>query len=224
MAVTSATSSPVAERTSEPAGNTKLDREAFLKLLVAQISHQDPLNPLQGTEFVAQLSQFSIVEQSIQQTQHLSMLSQQLTGLSNGEASALVGKQVSMRGKAISFDGTTATAANVTLSGPAAKVTAVLRDGSGAVVRTLELGASRGGTVSVQWDGRDDAGQLAPAGSYSFEVKAVDAAGAPVEISQDVTGVVTKVSFEKGYPELVLDSGAVGPISDLVSVGIAPAR
>lgn len=217
-------SSGTGTQPSTQAPNAKLDREAFLKLLVAQISHQDPLNPMQGTEFVTQLSQFSIVEQSIQQTAHLSMLSQQLTGLSNGEASALVGKQVSMRGKSIAYDGSSATAANVTLSSPATKVTAVIRDASGGVVRTLELGASRGGAVSVQWDGRDDAGQPAAAGSYSFEVKAVDAQGAPVEVSQDVTGVVTKVSFEKGYPELVLDSGAVGPISDLVSVGAAPAR
>jgi flagellar basal-body rod modification protein FlgD len=216
---------PVKSATTAPAesgaSKAKLDREAFLKLLVAQISNQDPLSPMQGTEFVTQLSQFSMVEQAVQQTERLDLLSAQMGGLANGQASALVGKQVSVRGKSVAFDGTNATSANVTLASPAAKVTATLRNQDGEAVRTIELGGASGGALNVKWDGRDDAGRPVPAGSYGLEVKAVDKTGAPVDVSQDVTGVVLKVSFDKGYPELVLDSGAVAPVSDLVSVGAA---
>lgn len=204
----------------DTATNSKLDKEAFLKLLVAQISNQDPLKPMEGTEFVTQLSQFSAVEQAIQQTQRLDMLSSQLGGLANGEAASLVGKHVSLRGKAIAFDGTSATTANATLTGPAAKVKAIVRDEQGEVVRTIDLGSSPGGALAIKWDGRTDTGEVAKPGSYRFEVRAEDGDGAVIAVKDDVNGVVTKVSFEKGYAELVLDSGAVAPISDLVTVGM----
>jgi len=215
-AATSATSASAAPATKP------MDREAFLKLLVAQISHQDPLQPMQGTEFVAQLSQFAMVEQAIAQSTHLSTLSTQIGGLANNNATDLVGKRVTMRGSAMAFDGVTATTSAVTLSGPAAKVTAEIVDANGNVVRKLELGAHAGGAMPITWDGKGANGQPAPKGTYTMRVTAAGADGAAVRATQDVTGVVTKVSFEKGYPELKLDNGATGPISDLSSVEAAP--
>src|SRR6266540_670742 len=91
------TSSTDGATTSATLRQSPLDREAFLKLLVAQISHQDPLKPMEGTEFVAQLSQFAAVEQAIAQTQRLDALSAQLNGIANNDAVALVGKAVSIR-------------------------------------------------------------------------------------------------------------------------------
>ena len=93
-----------------------LDRDAFLKLLVAQLSHQDPLSPMEGTEFVNQLSQFASLEQAISQTSHLDVLSTQMRGLSNNEAVGLVGKAVTVRGHGISYDGVSATASSVSIS------------------------------------------------------------------------------------------------------------
>ena len=65
-----------------------LDRDAFLKLLVAQLSHQDPLKPMEGTEFVTQLAQFTAVEQQLAQSAKLDLISLQLRGLSNNEAAS----------------------------------------------------------------------------------------------------------------------------------------
>lgn len=199
--------------------STGLDRDAFLKLLVAQMSHQDPLAPTQGTEYVAQLSQFAMVEQSVAQSSKLDLLSAQMGGIANNEATGLVGKTVNVRGHGISWDGTSATGASVTLDGPAAKVTVKILDGQGKTVRTLELGGRPGGPVGIAWDGKDDAGQPLPKGTYSVSVDARSSSGQAVNASQDVTGTVVKVSFDKGYPELELDSGAKAPVSDLVSVG-----
>ena len=202
-----------------------MDREGFLKLLVAQLSHQDPMQPMEGTEFVNQLSQFALVEQAISQTNQLGVLSAQVGGVANNAAIGLVGNAVTVRGHGVAFDGTAATSSNVTLAAPAATVTATLRDANGRVVRTMNLGARPAGAVSVPWDGRDDHGQLVPRGTYSLTVTATTADGRAVDVSQDVSGTVTRVSFERGYPELTLDSGAAAPISDLVSVGRAtPAR
>ena len=62
------------------------------------------------------------------------------------------------------------------------------------------------------------------AGGYSFSVSAKSATGASVDVQKDVTGVVQKVTFDKGYPVVVLDSGVTASISDLVSAGVAPAN
>lgn len=201
---------------------TALDRDAFLKLLVAQMSHQDPLEPAKGTEFVAQLAQFSAVEQSVAQTQKLDLLSQQLASIGSNNAVSLVGKQVTIQAKQIAFDGVSATGAGVTLSAPAAKVTVTIHDAAGKVVRTIEVGARPEGPMPITWDGRDDNGQSVPAGAYGFDVTATTSGGASVAVAQQVTGLVTKISFDKGYPELLLDSGATAPISNLVSVGAPP--
>jgi len=206
------------------AATPSMDREGFLKLLVAQLSHQDPLQPTEGTEYVTQLSQFALVEQSLTQSNQLGVISTQMGGLANNAAVGLVGQTVTMRGHGVAFDGATATASNVTLAAPAARVTATLRDANGRVVRTMELGAKPAGAVSVAWDGRDDRGQTAARGTYSLTVTATTADDRAVAVTQDVTGTVARVSFDRGYPEITLDSGASGPISDLVTVGRAPAR
>lgn len=195
-----------------------MDKEAFLKLLVAQISHQDPLKPMEGTEFVTQLAQFSAVEQALEQSRRLEVLSAQMSGLANNAATDLVGKTVTLRGKAVSFDGVTATGSSVTLGGASESVKVTVRDANGKPVRTLDLGAKPAGALAVTWDGKDDAGQPVPAGSYTLDVQAKAKDGSAVSVSQDVQGVVTGVFFEKGYPEIVLDSGVRAPISDLVGV------
>jgi len=214
------TSAAAATTTTDPNAQP-MDRQAFLKLLVAQLSHQDPLNPMQGTEFVSQLSQFAIVEQAIAQSAKLDLLSTQLRGMSNSDVTNLVGKTVTVQGKGMAFDGVTATSASVTLSGPATKTTVQIKDEQGRVVRTMELGARPAGALAITWDGKDDNGQAVAKGTYQVSVNATDANGNAVTTSQSVTGTVKQVSFDKGYPELLLDSGVSAPVSDLVSVGSA---
>lgn len=225
--VTSATSTPTTPAkggaTALPS-TTAMDKQAFLKLLVAQIQHQDPLSPMQGTEFVTQLSQFAIVEQGITQTSQLGNLSAQLGGIANNDATALVGKRVTVRGKSMAFDGLTATSSAVTLGDAATKVTADILDANGKVVRTINLGARAAGAMPVTWDGRTSTGDSAPKGNYTMKINATKADGSAVTATQDVTGLVTKVAFDKGYPELTLDNGTTTPISDLVGVEAIPSK
>jgi flagellar basal-body rod modification protein FlgD len=217
LASTASISAPSVTQTSA------LDKDAFLKLLVAQLSHQDPLQPVQGTEFVTQLAQFTAVEQAVSQTQKLDAVSAQLTGISANESVSLIGKQVTVRGQSLVFDGSTPATANVKLSAPAAQVTVSVTDAQGKVIRTMKLGAEPAGALPISWDGRDDSGRSVAAGAYSFDVSAVTAQGASLGVSKDISGVVSRVSFDKGYPVVVLDSGASAPISQLVSAGAVPA-
>jgi flagellar basal-body rod modification protein FlgD len=209
--------------TSDKAKQASMDKDAFLKLLVAQLSHQDPTQPTEGTEYVTQLAQFSLVEQSMAQSQKLDVVSTQLTGMSANEAASLVGKNVTVRGSGVAFDGVSATNSSVTLSANAAKVTVQIQDASGKTVRTLDVGARSAGAMPIAWDGKTDDGQPAAKGTYTLKVSASTAEGGIVNASQDVSGSVQKVTYDKGYPEVTLDSGVTAPISDLVSVGAAGA-
>jgi len=207
---------PTQRNQSEP--TDRVGKEAFLELLVTQLQNQDPLQPQDGAEFVQQLAQFTHVEQSLRQSEALDVISLQLTGLSANEAVSLIGKDVVVKGDTISFDGINATgfAANLEKSSAETKVT--IRNEAGEAVRTLDLGPKPAGDIDIPWDGRDDAGQVVQPGSYSVEISATDDTGTPIQVSQDVSGRVVGVDYAKGYPEIILESGARAPISDLVSV------
>src|ERR1700742_304304 len=78
-----------------------LGENAFLKLLVAQMKNQDPLKPMDNTDFVAQLAQFSNLEQVMGINTRLDTLAAQGQGLQNTQIASLVGKEVSINGKSI---------------------------------------------------------------------------------------------------------------------------
>lgn len=204
---------------SQAASKTALDKDAFLKLLVAQISNQDPLKPMDNTEFVSQLSQFAMVEQAIAQSAHLEKLEAGVQGLTNGNMVDLVGKSVTVDGGSLTFDGTYAATGSATLGGAADAVKATIKDADGNTVRTLDLGKKGAGALSVTWDGRDEAQKLLPAGRYSLSVTATGSNGAPVSVSQTMTDVVDRVSYENGTTSLVLRSGATVKASSITSVG-----
>jgi flagellar basal-body rod modification protein FlgD len=84
------------------------------------------------------------------------------------------------------------------------------------------MGPQSGGPLAIAWNGQSAAGVAEPAGTYTVSVSASAANGAPVAVSQSVTGVVSSVSFAEGYPQLVMASGTVAPLSQLVSVGATP--
>jgi flagellar basal-body rod modification protein FlgD len=211
---------PAASSSSATSGSSgTLDQADFMQLLVAQLKNQDPTQPVQGTEFVTQLAQFSLVQQSTAQTAQLTNLSTQIAGLSNNQSTDLVGKTVTISGNTVSFNGTAATPTNVTLAAAAKNVTATITDSSGNVVQTLNLGAHAAGAVPVPWNGENSSGGTVPVGNYTVTVTATDASGQAVNVSQNVTGVVQSISFSQGYPEMTLTSGAQAPISQLVSVG-----
>lgn len=203
-------------------GTTPLDKTAFLKLLVEQLKNQDPLKPQDDTAFIAQLAQFSSLEQSMTMNDKLDTLAAQNAGLANAQAVGLVGSQATVRGNLVTIDGTgVGVPASFTLGGDADDVTITIRDQSGATVRTIDMGAHQAGVVNTQWDGRNDAGTPQPAGTYQVTVTANNAGGAPVAVSQQTTGTVTQVSFDKGYPVLTLDNGASVPVSDLLKVAVS---
>lgn len=206
---------------SNQGGTKPLDRTAFLKLLVEQLKNQDPLKPQDDSAFVAQLAQFSQLEQSMGMNSRLDMLAAQNAGLANAQAVSLVGSTATVRGNLVTIDGTgVGTPVAFSLAGTSTETTVTIRNQQGDAVRTLQLGGRQPGLARITWDGRSDSGDLQPAGTYQVSVTAKDAVGSPVTVSQETTGAITSVSFDKGYPVLSLDNGIAVPVSDLLKVAV----
>jgi flagellar basal-body rod modification protein FlgD len=180
-----------------------LGKEDFLRLLVTQLRHQDPLEPLQAQDFASQLAQFTALEQQIQ-TNELLEEQIRLRGASaldaqNSVAIGLIGNQVVIEGDQLSLSGTDSDAAFVATTGPA-RLTVRVTDGSGTVV--AEVGA----TVSTAGVNRVDLGDSTeglPAGAYRVSVEVVSAADG-VQAKALGSGVVTGVRWGDSGPMLVV--------------------
>ncbi|HWA76084.1 MAG TPA: FlgD immunoglobulin-like domain containing protein [Polyangiaceae bacterium] len=203
--------------------NKSLGKEAFLKLLVAQLKHQDPLKPQDDSAFVAELAQFSSLEQTMGINDRLDLLSAQSQGLQNSQVTSLVGKLATVRGSLITSEGKgVGVPVAFSLDTAADKTVVTIRDQGGNTVRTIDLGERADGLTQITWDGRDDAGNIQPAGTYSVAVQATNESGSPVVVSQETKGTVQAVSFDKGYPVLHLSTGVSVPVADLLQVDSPP--
>jgi flagellar basal-body rod modification protein FlgD len=179
----------------------------FLKLLTAQIQHQDPLAPMDSTTFVTQLAQLSQVEQSVQTNSNLEDIRGSLTNSAVVSDISLIGKNVEAESSQIQKSGE-ANAFEYRLSSQAQKVTVYVMDANGKVVRTINAdGKTPGEGHKMTWDGRDNSGKLLSDGKYRLSVDARDEEDAGVGTSTYVRSKVESVTFADGSPRLVLSNG-----------------
>ena len=216
-------------------GDPSLGKDEFLNLLVAQLRNQDPMNPQEGHEFVAQLAQFSSVEQLANISATLNAHSGQLAALAEGmsasaaqqaaltsgmnlsTASALIGQTVEVAGNEIGWNGSDPAAFGFELANAASEVEVAVRDADGTVVRTFALGGQGEGAHNLTWDGHDDDGAPLPEGDYTFEVSAQDADGDDVAATSYVRGTVDRITIESGGVSLWFGGRSVA-LSDLRSI------
>lgn len=197
----------------------KMGRDAFLKLLVAQLQNQDPLKPQDNAQFVAELAQFSNLEQTVGINERLDTLAMQNQGMQNSQIIGMVGQKATVRGSMVTNNGSgSPVPVHFTLEGNADKVSVTIKDLDGKAVRTIELGDRPAGVAQVSWDGRSNEGLVMPKGTYTVSVTAQTGTGGSVATSQETTGVIKSVAFDKGYPVLQLDNGVAVPVSDLLRV------
>lgn len=183
--------------------NKTLGKDEFLQLLVTQLRNQDPLSPLQPYEFAAQLAQFSSVEQLTQLNDNVGQ-EIDATNLNAvlGKAnlsSSLVGHDIAATGDQVSIPTSGAGRIRVNIAGTGGDGHLTLKDSSGTVVATRDLGSLAGGlqTLSLPSD--------LPPGVYTYDLTVDAAGGGTVAVTPYTIGRVQGVSFANG--EIALNLG-----------------
>jgi flagellar basal-body rod modification protein FlgD len=196
---------------STAASKATADYNSFLTLLTAQLKFQDPLAPLDATQFVSQLSQFSSVEQAIVANQKLDQIISSLGANSMMADVGLIGHKVELAGNAVELHDGSASL-TYSLAKDAEQAGVIIRDEAGNIVRALAIDPSAG-EHSLTWDGTDNSGSSLPDGIYSFTFGAADADGKVVASTSYVTATVTRVETTADGSELVLSNGMHTPSS-----------
>jgi flagellar basal-body rod modification protein FlgD len=160
---------------SAAAGSSEIENR-FLTLLVTQLRNQDPLNPLDNAQLTTQLAQISTVSGVDRLNATMASLAASLGAGQSMQAANLMGHSVLVPGSRLALEQGKAQG-GFNLAAAADLVTVTVKNASGAVVRTLNLGARPMGTGDFAWDGVNDANGAAPDGGYTFEVNASGAAG-----------------------------------------------
>ncbi len=221
-------------------GAQSLGEQDFLLMLITQLSNQDPLNPMEGTEFASQLAQFTSVEQLLSLNETLggrgetfnllaetmgeSLLAQGdmlfllADSLNRSAATSLIGMSVDVPGNLVPWNGDTAAPMIVELDAPAATLHVTLRDENGETVQTFTLEGVEAGRHELIWDGLDAEGNPLPEGVYTFEVQAFDEAGSLVGAMPLMNGTVDRVSFGPDGVRVWVNGQAV-PYAEIRSIG-----
>lgn len=207
--------SPAAGALRGPGG--ALGKNEFLQLLVAQLRHQDPLNPADGQEFAAQLAQFSSVEQLMQINDTLAGQgsgNNALLGAMNANAAlTTIGRTVVAVGDFLVADGTRPAEATFEVGGSGGDATLTVTDDAGNVIATRALGRTVAGRHTVAFEG-DNA---LPAGEYRYSVSVRDDSGESVPVQTYTTARISGVST--GANGVTLTSGTLAiPFGSILEV------
>jgi flagellar basal-body rod modification protein FlgD len=198
------------------AASQSLGKNDFLKLLLAQLQNQDPTAPTDNTQFVAQLAQFSSLEQAEQTNSMLESLLVAQASANQTSAASFIGKSVLFKSSGVTLSSSGATVLG-TLDANAATVTATIKDSTGKTVRTLTLKNQAAGAVSIPWDGKADDGTRLDNGTYTVALEAKDAKGKSLTIASQGRAPVTGVDFSTGAARLIVNGSPIN-LSDVIEI------
>jgi len=193
-------------------GTTSLGKDDFMKLLLAQLKNQDPLNPMDGTQFSAQLAQFSSLEQLSNMATELKTQGVNQMTLGYAQSVNMIGKEVTVTsGNTVTANGSTVDL-SYSLEKDAQSVTISILDKDGTTVKTWEEKDQNSGVNKVTWNcsGVDN-------GDYTFQVTAKDALGQSVSTTTLTSGLVTAVHFKNNEISATVNGQEI-PLSKITEI------
>jgi len=204
-------------------GNIDMSKDDFLKLLIIQLSHQDPMSPMESQDFASQLAQFSSLEQlnsinsNIKQGIETDLILAQT--INNTMSTSLLGKYAKAVGNVVMIDAYGAADLTFRLGGFAHDVNITITDTNGDTVRVLNNSNLVTGEHNLTWDGKNTEGQTVQEDTYYFTVEATDVDGNAITVTPLVVGNATGIRYEDGRSFLLIGGQEV-PFSSVVEIGV----
>jgi flagellar basal-body rod modification protein FlgD len=201
--------------------NDALGKDAFLQLLVTQMQNQNPLEPQDNGEFVAQLAQFSSLESMQNLTSTVDSISSLYQSSQALQASSLVGRSVIVDAGSTTVDTTKGMTGSVVVPSASSVTTVKVYDAQLNLVKTIDMGTQSAGTSSFTWDGTNDAGEAVASGNYSFVANgSLD--GTSTSLATYLPATVNSVTTGANGAEMVLNlaGGQSISLSKVQTIGI----
>ncbi len=194
----------------------QLGKDAFLRLLVTQLKNQDPLNPMNNTQFISQMAQFSALEQTTNLAKSFDDFEKGFNSSMQLEAASLVGKKASVTSNEVDVIGGKSGVIGFDLP-KKAMVYVKIEDSKGNVVDMEKLGWLTPGLHKYEWSATNSNGVKVPDGSYTYEVEAIEENGTHLQLSGTKSGTITGVKFDSGriYVEI---NGVDYPLSSVTEL------
>ncbi|MFQ5538724.1 MAG: flagellar hook assembly protein FlgD [Gemmatimonadota bacterium] len=217
MNVSGVGATPPAATLTEAAGGGALGKEEFLKLLVAQLKNQDPLNPTNPEQMASQLAQFSSLEQLVNLNERFDAQLESNAGmaaaLNNSAAVGVLGKTVMAVGNGVAVTGSGQERVTVAVEGAGSAVL-TLYDAEGVKVGSREVGPVGGGRQEIELG--EAAAGLAP-GRYRYELTVTGADGTPLQVQTFEHTRIEGVRYGPQGPVLISGDREI-PLADVVEI------
>jgi flagellar basal-body rod modification protein FlgD len=201
--------------------NDIMGKEDFLNLLVAQLQAQDPLNPMDSTDFTAQLAQFSSLEQLQNVNSNLEKLATYSASQNNALAAGFIDRTVLAAGDSFAIAEGIPQKMHFELEGDAASVYISVYDQTGELVTGFDAGAMSTGYQQYQWSGLDSSGKPVGDGRYTFEIMALGAGDESIGSASYIHGRVNGVTYYNNNAYLMMDGDIAVPLENVLEIASA---
>ena len=177
---------------------------SFIQLLTAQVQNQDPLEPLDSTQFVEQLATFSSLEQQVETNESLRSIATMISDMNAVFASEWLGQDVSVEANWVPYDGGTVDFAT-DMPVVADEALLSVRDADGSLIWTQPLDTD---APAYRWDGETQSGTRAPANElYEFTISVLRDGDVVGTVTPRILTTITDVAVENGQLRLGTESG-----------------
>ncbi len=201
--------------------NSIMGKDDFLKLMITQLKYQDPLNPMDGTEFAAQLAQFSSLEQlhnlneSVKNSVDANYLL--IQSVNNTMTANLIGKETKISLDTIKYTGQDSITFGYNLPGDAKEGTINIYDKNNNLVKTIKLSDLSSGDHKLSWDFTDNNGEKIAKGDYRIEIQVKGLNGEDMNASVFLIGLIDGIKFSNTGTKLLI-GGVEYNISDVLEI------
>lgn len=202
-------------------GKTTLGKDDFMKLMISQLKYQDPMNPMDSSQYSAQLAQFSSLEQltnlndNVKQSIDANYFLTQ--SINNTMTATLIGKEVKLSGNELVNTGQKDCSLGYKLPSEASTVNIKIYNSNGELVKTINSLPVESGEHKLSYDFTDNSGNRLAPGNYTFEVEAMSSNKENIKAELFKTGIIDSLKFTDTGARLVVN-GVEYQLSDILEI------